>query len=430
MAPLKVLIVGGGITGPSFAYWLAKLGCDITIVERFPDLRASGQQIDLRGEGIAVMRRMGIESAVRAKGVDEPGLQVIDDHGNVKAYFEANKSGQGRQSMTSEFEIMRGDLVRILYDLTKDKSKYLFSTTVEEFENRGDGVHVKFSDGREDDFDLMVGADGQGSRTRRRLFPGTDEAFNFLKLYMSYFTIPQTDKDKVTKAARVLLLPGDRAIFTRIDNLNTMQVYLAFYDRHLKMHDLERATRAGDVERQKEIWYDMYKGVGWEAPRIMDDMMHSPVAKDFYGQQIGQVKLDKWHKGRVVLLGDAGYCASPVSGKGTSIGMLGPYVLAGEIAKQMKQSGSGNKGAKVNLDAALESYNKVFRPLIEAAQNLPSGVPALAYAETKWGVWLRWLILGLVTKLRIHKLIERFSTDNFGGDWKLPDYPELRDASS
>lgn len=427
MAPLKVLIVGAGITGPSLGHWLAKLGCDITIVERFPDLRTSGQQIDIRGEGIAVMRRMGIEPAVRAKVVDEPGLQFIDDHGNVKAYFEANKSGHGRQSLTSEFEIMRADLVRILYDLTKDRCNYLFGTTVQDFENRGDAVHVTFSDGREDDFDLMVGADGQGSRTRRRLFPGTDEAFHFLKLYMSYFTVPQTDKDKATKAARVLLNPGSRAIFTRIANPNTMQVYLAVYDRHLKMHDLEKATRAGDVERQKEIWYDIFKGIGWEAPRILDDMMHSPVAKDFYGQQIGQVKLDKWHKGRVVLLGDAAYCPSPVSGKGTSIGMVGPYVLAGEIAKQVKQGGSG---AKVDVDAALESYDKVFRPLIGAAQSLPPGAPSIVYAETQWGVRLRWFVFALITKLRIHKLLERFSTDNFGGDWKLPDYPELKDASN
>lgn len=420
MAPLKVLIVGGGITGPSLGFWLSKLDCDITIVERFPDLRVSGQQIDLRGEGIAVMRRMGIEPAVRAKVVDEPGTALIDERGNIKVYFEANKTGQGRQSMTSEFEIMRGDLVRILHDLTKDKCKYMFSTTVEDFENRGDGVHVKFSDGKEDDFDLMVGADGQGSRTRRRLFPGADDSFNFLKLYLSYFTVPQTDKDKVTKAARVLLLPGDRVIFTRVDNPKTMQVYLGYYDRHLQMHDLEQASRAGDVEKQKKIYYDLFKDVGWEAPRIMDDMMNSPVAKDFYGQQIGQVKVDKWHKGRVLLLGDAGYCASPVSGKGTSIGMLGPYVLAGEIAKHTQP------GGKVDLDAALESYNKRFRPLIEEAQSLPPGVPSILYAETKWGVWIRYLILGLITKLGIHHLLARFGSDKFGGKWELPDYPELR----
>lgn len=428
MAPLKVLIVGGGITGPSLGFWLSKLdsNCDITIVERFPDLRVSGQQIDIRGEGIAVMRRMGIEPAVRARVVQEPGTMFIDEQGNTQAFFEANKTGQGRQSLTSEFEIMRRDLVRILYDLTKDKCNYIFGTTVDDFENRGDGVHVKFSDGREDDFDLMVGADGQGSRTRRRLFPATDDHFDFKKLYLSYFTVPQTEKDSVTKAARILLLPGDRAIFTRVDNPKTMQVYLAAYDRHLRMDDLKQATRTGDVQRQKEIWYDIFKGVGWEVPRIMDDMMDSPAAKDFYGQQIGQVKVDKWYKGRVILLGDAGYCPSPITGKGTSVGLLGPYVLAGELAKHARTGGGASEGAKYDVDAALESYDKKLRPLIEEVQSLPSGVPGLVYAETEWGVRLRYFVLRLITTLRIHKLLGRLSSDNFGGTWKLPEYPELK----
>lgn len=101
MAPLKVLIVGGGITGPALAHWLSKLDCDITIVERAPDLRASGQQIDLRGEGVTVMRRMGIESAVRAKVVQEEGTEFVDKNGRRQAYFGANKTGQGRQSLTS-----------------------------------------------------------------------------------------------------------------------------------------------------------------------------------------------------------------------------------------------------------------------------------------------------------------------------------------
>lgn len=425
MAPLKVLIVGGGITGPALGFWLSKLGCDITIVERFPDLRAAGQQIDLRGEGVTVMRRMGIESAVRAKHVDEPGMAIIDEQGNFQVFFEANKSGQGMQSITSEFEIMRGDLVRILYDQTKDRCKYVFSTTVDEFENRGDGVHVKFSDGKEDDFDLVVGADGQGSRTRRRLFPGSDEAFKFLSLYLAYFTVPQTEADKETKACRVLILPKNRALFTRIDNPETMQIYLAFYDPELKRNDLEQAAKSGDVEKQKKIYYDLFKDVGWEVPRIMDAMMKSPQANDFYGQQIGQVKVsNRWHKGRVVLVGDAGYCPSPISGKGTSIGLVGAYVLAGEIAKRLQRGGEAASGG--DIDAALEAYSQTLRPVVDAVQSLPPGLPSMMYAETSWGVWLRVTLLKVLTKLRVFKLLERFSTDDFGGNWKLPDYPELQ----
>lgn len=419
MSPLKVLIVGGGITGPALGHWLSKVDCDITIVERAPNLRASGQQIDLRGEGLAVMRRMGIEAAVRAKCVEEEGVEFVNEKGQRQAFFGANKTGQGMQSLTADFEIMRGDLVRILYDLTKDKCKYVFGNSVEDFEQTGSGVHVKFSDGKEDDFDLVVGADGQSSRTRRRAWgPDAKDPFNFLKLFLAYFTIPKGEQD--TMIAKVLNLPGRRAIFTRVDNPRTMQVYLAYLEKD--GHAMEDALKSGDMKEQKQLWADMFKDVGWEAPRLIDGMLNSPEADDFYFQKIGQVKMDKWSRGRIVLVGDAGYTPSPLTGKGTSLGLIGAYVLGGEIAKHLENS----KDPGQALDAAIASYDKVLRPCVEKAQSLMRGIPAVAYPESEWGVWVTQLILKIVCTLRINRLIERFASDNFAGDWRLPDYPELQ----
>lgn len=441
MAPFKVLIVGGGITGPALAFWLSKINCDITIVERSPDLRASGQQIDLRGEGVTVMRSMGIEAAVRAKVVDERGTQFVNQSGRTRAFFEANKTGTGRQGLTSEFEIMRGDLVRILYDLVRDKCTYRFGTTVEDFQQHGDRVHVRFSDGKEDDFDLLVGADGQGSRTRRRLLgPGAPDPFEFFKLYMCYFTVPQAETD--TNRGTVCLFPGRRMGMTRVDNPKTLQVYLSVLDKESKLVDLEEATRTNNVQAQKKIWSEVFRDSGWELPRFLDGMMNSPYADDFFGQKIGQVKMDKWSKGRVILLGDAAYCASPLSGKGTSIGLVGAYVLAGELSKHLPRSNNGFQNSSTtsststsakpgmlragDIDHALESFEKILRPFIAEAQKLIPGVPGIVYAEKKWGVWIRYLLFGLVSKLRIHKLLERFSSDDIGSNWELPHYPELR----
>ncbi|KAJ4402344.1 hypothetical protein N0V82_010790 [Gnomoniopsis sp. IMI 355080] len=432
MAPLKVLIIGGGITGPALGFWLAKLQCDITILERSPDLRASGQQIDIRGQGVTCMRRMGLERDVRDKVVDEQGFKLIDIHGRTKALFEANKTGRGKQSMTSEFEIMRGDLVRILYGKTKDTCRYLFGTTVEDFEQRGDGVWVKFSDGKEEGFDLVVGADGQGSRTRRKMLgPDATDAFKSFNLYLCYYTVPKTDKDE--NYAVALLLPGRRVVSTRVDNPKTMQVYLGVMDPNAELTELEEAARTGNMEKQKAIYLDMFKDAGWETPRLLDGLKKDALAKDFYGQRVGQVRMDKpWSKGRVVLLGDAAYCPSPVSGVGTSLGLVGPYVLAGEIAKQLRQSSKdGSSSATTEdhgrvVDAALDSYEKVLRPFVETTQKLPPGVPGIVYAETEWGVWIRNFIFGLFSTLRIDKIISRFSSDDFGGGWKLPEYPELK----
>ncbi|ROV92920.1 hypothetical protein VSDG_06320 [Cytospora chrysosperma] len=420
MSPLKILIVGGGITGPALAFWLSKLDCDITIVERTPDLRASGQQIDLRGEGVTIMRRMGLEPAVRAKIVDEQGVQFIGPKGEVKAFLEANKTGKGKQSGTAEFEIMRGDLVRILYGVTKDTVKYIFGTSVVDLDQRGDGVHVKFSDGREDDFDLVVGADGQGSRTRRMAWgAGVEDPFRPLGVYISYFTVPKTDKD--TNMFRWFLLPGCRAVMTRVDNPKTLQVYFAHNNKDCKA--LEEALRTRDVKEQKAAWAELLKDAGWEVPRLIDGMLNSPLADDFYFQKVGQVKMDKWSRGRVVLAGDAAHCPSPLSGKGTSLGLVGAYVLAGEISQRLNEG--ADKGQA--LDEALASYDRTLRPCVDEGQKLIWGVPDIVYPETAWGIWFLHFIVGLLVKLRIPKLLEWFpSDDNFAGDWKLPDYPKLK----
>src|SRR3954463_15782837 len=110
---LKILICGGGVAGPALAYWLARGGHRVVVVERFPALRATGAQVDLRGQGIEAVRRMGLLDAVRSKLVDEAGVAFVDNRGRTRATIMANTSGRGRQSLTSEYEIMRGDLVRI-----------------------------------------------------------------------------------------------------------------------------------------------------------------------------------------------------------------------------------------------------------------------------------------------------------------------------
>jgi 2-polyprenyl-6-methoxyphenol hydroxylase-like FAD-dependent oxidoreductase len=132
---------------------------------------ASGAQIDLRAQGIEAVKRMGLLDAIRGKLVDEAGVSFVDSQGKTKATIMANKSGKGAQSLTSEYEIMRGDLVRILYGATKDNVEYVFGKTVERFEQDEKQVVAHFSDGSSDTFDLLVGADGQGSRIRKAILP-------------------------------------------------------------------------------------------------------------------------------------------------------------------------------------------------------------------------------------------------------------------
>lgn len=154
MAQLKVLICGGGIAGNTLAFWLTKLNHDVTIVERYSELRTTGLQIDLRGHGIEVLKRMGLNEGFRAHAAKEQGMSVVSSSGREWAYFPANKSGKGAQSFTSDYEIMRGDLTRLLHGASKPR--ILFGTSIESFEEKDNAVHVVFSDGKTDQFDLYV----------------------------------------------------------------------------------------------------------------------------------------------------------------------------------------------------------------------------------------------------------------------------------
>ena len=156
MVPMKILISGAGITGKSLAFWLSKLGHNVTIVERFSSLRASGLQIDLRSHGIEVIKRMGLEDAFKAHSIPEQGMEIVNKAGKRQAFFPANDLVNPNLGFSTNFEIMRGDLCRIIYDMSKDRAKYIFGTSIESFEenDKEKTINVRFANATEDRFDL------------------------------------------------------------------------------------------------------------------------------------------------------------------------------------------------------------------------------------------------------------------------------------
>ncbi|KAI8578326.1 hypothetical protein K450DRAFT_247286 [Umbelopsis ramanniana AG] len=402
MAPLKILICGGGCAGPSLAFWLARAGHRVTIVERFPALRASGAQIDIRAQGIEVVKRMGLIDVVRSKVVDEAGMSMVDANNTPKATVLANKTGKGAQTVTSEFEIMRGDLVRILYDATKDDVDYIFGVTVERFEQYEDHVEVHFSDGRTDTFDLLVGADGQGSRIRKAIQPAdAPEPYRRLGMYMFYWFVPRAEMD--TNLAKAYHCPGGRVVMSRSHSPTEAQAYFAFRDES----EETRSILKGSVEQQKEFVTQKFRGAGWQTDRFLEGLK---TTENFYCQEIVQVRTDTWYKNRVVLLGDAGYCPSPLSGMGTTAGFFGAYVLAGEINRNSE-----------DLPQAFANYEKTLRPFIDEIQVFNKSFLRCMFPDTQWGVSIMHFIMGTICFLRIPELVARFSSEERGG-WKLPDF--------
>lgn len=418
--PQKILINGAGICGPAMATLLlrSKARYDITIVERAGSLRTAGQQIDLRSQGIPIMRKLGLIDAVRAKTVAESGLAFVDTNRNEKAMFGVNDSGKGQQGFTSEYEIMRGDLVEVLVEASNEAArkaegtnggslKYEFGKYATELSQSDGSVTVTFSDGSNGQYDLVIGADGQNSRTRRMAFDKevNETVWKPFDLFVAYFSIPKGDDDGAV--AKVYVAKDNRTITTRSGNRSIAQAYLGI----LGDTDELRQSHRQPVDVQKQLWTRLFKGAGWETDRILDGMLETD---DFYAQQIGQVKMDTWVKGRVVLLGDAGYCPSPITGQGTTASLTGAYVLAGELARHAD-----------DIPAALQSYEEVLRPFVNEAQKFYPAVLKYLYPKTQLGVSFLYTVLGSVSWLKIDKVVNKLMPEGRGG-WKLPEYPELQ----
>ncbi|KAI0828427.1 FAD/NAD(P)-binding domain-containing protein [Hypoxylon sp. FL0890] len=423
MPRLKVLISGGGIAGTALAFWLSKIGHDVTVIEWFPALRTTGLQLDLRGHGIEVMKRMGLEQAFRERIAPEQGLQVVNSSGKRKAFFPANRSGKGLQTFTTDWEIMRGDLCRLMYDHSKDRTKYVFGTSIESFKDKDDGVEVTLKDGRTDRYDLLVGADGIGSRTRRMMLgcgknDKVDRADGFHPLrgvYIAYFTLPWQVKEGEEYIATIYTAPGRRAIMMRRHKPDKVQVYL------ICKNDSERLKNAprGDVKEEKAALAEIYQGAGWRTDEILKGMKD---ADDFYLEHMGLVKLDSWSRGHVTLLGDAAYCPSASTGMGTTSAIVGAYVLAGEIGRHCKEGVATKEG----LATALKAYEEKFRSFVDQVQygiSDDSGAWGSMMPSTAFGISVMNFLMGLVALLRLNVFGQWFLKE--GVKWDLPEYKEI-----
>lgn len=358
MTSRTVLIAGASIAGPALAYWLRRYGWEPVVVERAPQLRDGGQNIDVRGAGREVARRMGVEDAIRAANTGELGTRFVGRDGAAIAEFPAGTSDS--DGATAELEILRGDLARLLVDRL-DGVETVFGDRITALDDAGDHVTVTFEHGAARDVDLVIAADGISSSTRSLVF-GDEVVIRSLGLYTGWFTVPRTDDDDPWW--RWYNAPGGRSATLRPDAGGTTRAALSFV-----------STTTGyeqrSVDDQRALLRTVFADAGWEAERVLAAM---DGAADFYFERVAQVHAPRWSSGRIALTGDAAYCASPVSGMGTSLALTGAYVLAGELA------------AHHHHQDAFRGYERIMRPYVDQAQKLPPGVPAIAHPRTALGL--------------------------------------------
>ena len=349
----SVLISGAGIAGPALAFWLSKAGHRVTIVEIADSIRPGGQTVDLRGAGGDVVERMGLIDQMRQRSLDQRGVAWIKADGRRRADMPVTAfHGNG---LVSKLEILRGDLVDVLYQATKEQTDYRFGTRIEELTQNGDAVKARLSDGTTLSADLVVGCDGPHSAVRRLVFGPEEQFVKPLGGYNAWFTAPDT----VGLDGWYLMYqaPGLNASMRPSHDPALCKAGLAFrsepvaYDRR-------------NSDEQRALLTTHFAGAGWQCDTLLSA---AQTADDFYFDAFAQVHMPTISQGRVTLAGDAGYCASPLSGMGTSLALVGAYVLAGEL------------GPADSLDAqciqdALQRYEAVMRPYIDRCQDLPNGI--------------------------------------------------------
>lgn len=406
---LNILISGAGIAGPATAFWLSRLGHKCTIIERYPVIRENGLQIDIRKEGVEVIRRMGLLEKVKTHVVDEPGTEFVDTHGKRVALFpKIEEDKHGKQGFTSEYEIMRYNLVKLLVDASKENVTYRFDVSISAFENKEDCVIVTFSDDTVETYDLLIGADGQGSRTRKMLLKSegteTDETVN-MGVYMCFFKTPRIpDTEKLTT---VYVATQRRVLMTRVHSETEGQVYMAVRGHAA---ELDRVLTQ-DVDAQKSFFAELFTGAGWRAEELIDSMNKST---DFYATSTHMIRSGVWSRKRVVLVGDAGYSPTPLTGMGTSVALIGATILAGEIARH---------GAE-HLTEAFGAYERILRPYVDVVQDIPKTVTKGPFCEGKMKQRFVNSLLFTATKLKLDRLFQTVilrSSDPF----RVPQYPEL-----
>jgi len=374
----RILICGAGIAGPACAWWLCKYGFSVVVAEKARAFRDGGQNVDVKGAGQQVIERMGLTAQIEARNTLECGQKWLDEAGKVIAVIP--KGGFG--GLTSDFEILRGDFARVLFDATRSTCEYRFGTSVQGIEEIEEGVRATFFDGSTEVFALVICADGMSSSTRE-LVLAQETRLRYLGAYMAFFKIPRRPEDDLWACSvngiggtMINLRPGGTTETT------VLVTFLPSVPGHIKP----------SPEARRHMLRAALEGRGTVANRIVDAL---DTVEDFYFGPMSQVQASTWSKGRLVLLGDAAYCPTPFTGRGTALALVGAYILAGEIKQRLTHT------------EAFQSYEGILRPYAERSQQqLSPRLIRLMHVTTRFGITVARIVQRFFGNARIQALLK------------------------
>jgi len=336
----SVLISGASFAGLSAAWWMDKLGYSVTVVEIAKGLRKGGTPVNIRDGVIDVVRRMNLLERIKSESLPPRPMTFLDAHGSPLPLALA----QGQEEPEEEYEIERDALLDMLFGEVRDRAEFLFADGISGLEESADEVVVTFASGRQRSFSIVLGCDGTHSAVRRMCF---GEESSFLVFLRCYFSLTIVHKLLIDEDTSQMLNIAGKAVMLNAYNGKTD---IAFCFSAEKEIDYDRRN----TEEQKRLIRENFEDGGWRTRELLDEMS---CCEDFYFDKLCQVRMRSWTKGRVALVGDAGYCPSPAAGMGGSVAILGAAALADALGKHPD-----------DLGAAFQVYDESFRPTVEAIQ--------------------------------------------------------------
>ncbi|MFI6274880.1 FAD-dependent monooxygenase [Streptomyces sp. NPDC050988] len=314
-----VLVSGASIAGPAVTFWLRRYGFTVTVVEKSTGLRGGGYPIDVRGTAVEVASRMGILPQLQKAHVESRRLTFLNADGSAAAVVHPQAVVGGVEG--HDVEVPRGDLAEVLYGAVRDEAEFVFDDSIDAIEEHEHGVDVTFRSGVRRSFDLVLGADGLHSRTRELVFGPEEQFHRYLGYCFAIFTMPNTLG--LSHEALIWNTPGRAAALYAVKDSNELHAFLNFAQPE-QPHEVLR-----DPEAQRDLVATTFADDGWEIPAMVAAMRHS---NDSFFDTVSQVHMPCWSSGRVAFLGDAAYAPSFLTGQGSSLALVGAYMLARSLA--------------------------------------------------------------------------------------------------
>jgi 2-polyprenyl-6-methoxyphenol hydroxylase-like FAD-dependent oxidoreductase len=358
---MRILVSGASIAGPVLAYWLTRHGFDVTVVERAPALRKTGgHAVDLFRPAMEITERMGVLPRVEALATGTTRLTLHREGARRPVRVDLAKVFQATSDR--HVEVMRDDLSEIYYDAGRDDVEYLFGDSITAISPDGD---VTFEHAPPRRFDVVVGADGLHSNVRRLVFGEEAGLTKFIGAYLAVLSLP--DSLGLDGETVMHLGPGRvTGIYSARHLDEARAVFLFRRDEQLDYHHR-------DVPRQKQLLRAAFAGLH---PQVDGWLAELDGPGPFYFDSITQLQLQSWSRGRVTLVGDAGYCPGPAVGGSTSLAVLGAYVLAGELA-----------AAGGDHERAFAAYEREMGELVRQSRAFAVGAARKLIPASRAGVW-------------------------------------------